>query len=124
MRRLLVYLMKKDFPAFFSVKKTGGRFEIIEQKQFPQIAYGFRPMIWACIEAFIVTDEEKYFQRAVELAEWFSGENITNQQMYGPATGRCYDGIISETEVNRNSGAESTIEALLSLQAFDKIKHK
>ncbi len=118
------YLMKKNFPAYFSIKKADGRFEIIDQKQFPQIAYGFRPMIWACIEAFIVTDEEKYLRRAEEITEWFSGKNIANQQMYDPATGRCFDGIISETEVNRNSGAESTIEALLSLQAFDQIKQK
>jgi hypothetical protein len=118
------YLMKENFPAYFRIKKVGGRFEIIDQKQFPQIAYGFRPMIWACIEAFVYTGEEKYLQRAEEIVEWFSGNNIANQQMYDPATGRCYDGIVSETEVNRNSGAESTIEALLSLQAFDQIKHK
>jgi hypothetical protein len=118
------YLMKGNFPAYFRIKKVGGRFEIIDQQQFPQIAYGFRPMIWACIEAFIVSGEEKYLHRAKEIVEWFSGKNITNQQMYDPATGRCYDGIVSETEVNRNSGAESTIEALLSLQAFDQIKHK
>lgn len=118
------YLMIEDFPSYFKIKKTDGRFEIIKYQQFPQIAYGFRPVIWACIEAFIVTGEEKYLQRAEEITEWFSGENIANQQMYYPATGRCFDGIISETEVNRNSGAESTIEALLSLQAFDKINHK
>ena len=118
------YLMKENFPAYFSIKKVDGRLEIIDQQKFPQIAYGFRPMIWACIEAFIVTDEEKYLRRAEEITEWFSGKNIANQQMYDPASGRCYDGLISETEVNKNSGAESTIEALLSLQAFDQIKQK
>ncbi len=118
------YLMKEDFLAYFRIKKSDTGFEIIDQQQFPQIAYGFRPMIWACIETFQVTGEEKYIQRAEEIAEWFSGKNIANQQMYDPETGRCYDGIVSETEVNRNSGAESTIEALLSLQAFDQIKHK
>ena len=118
------YLIKENFPAYFRIKKVDGRFEIVDQKQFPQIAYGFRPMIWSCIEAFVVTGEKKYLQRAEEIVEWFSGKNIANQQMYNPATGRCYDGIVSETEVNRNSGAESTIEALLSLQAFDQIKHK
>jgi len=118
------FLMKENFPAYFSIKKADGWFKIIDHQQFPQIAYGFRPMIWACIEAFIVTGEEKYLQRAEEISEWFSGKNITGKRMYDPATGRCYDGIVSETEVNRNSGAESTIEALLSLQAFDQIKHK
>ena len=36
-------------------------------------------MIWACIEAFQVTGEEKYLQRAEEMVEWFSGKNIANQ---------------------------------------------
>ena len=35
--------------------------------------------------------------------------------MYFPQTGICYDGINSKDEINKNSGAESTIEALLSL---------
>ena len=38
--------------------------------------------------------------------------------MYDPETGRCFDGIGPEKEVNMNSGAESTIEALLILQAI------
>jgi len=35
--------------------------------------------------------------------------------MYDPVTGRCLDGIRDSTTVNRNSGAESTIEALMTL---------
>lgn len=115
------YLMKENFPSYFSLKNTEGRFEIIERQQFSQIAYGFRPMIWTCLEAFNVTANEKYFNQAAELAKWFSGKNVANQQMYDPATGRCFDGIVSEIKVNMNSGAESTIEALLSLQMFDQI---
>ncbi len=118
------YLMKENFPAYFSLKKVDGRFEIIELQQFSQIAYGFRPMIWACVEAFKNTGEEKYLVRAEKIATWFTGKNIANQQMYDPATGRCFDGIVSETKVNMNSGAESTIEALLSLQVFDQITQK
>ena len=81
-------------------------------------------MIWACVEAYKITGEEIYLQRTKEITTWFSGINVANQQMYDPATGRCYDGIVSETKVNMNSGAESTIEALLSLQVFDQINHK
>jgi len=42
--------------------------------------------------------------------------------MYDPSSGRCFDGINSETDVNMNSGAESTIEALLSLLAIEMNK--
>ncbi len=118
------YLIKENFPAYFSLNKTDAGFEIIEKQMFAQIAYGFRPMIWACIEAYKINGENKYLQRAEEITAWFSGINIANQQMYNPETGRCFDGIVSETKVNMNSGAESTIEALLALQAFDQIKQK
>ena len=55
---------------------------------------------------------------AQQLASWLAGNNPAGQQMYDPETGRCFDGIGTETEINRNSGAESTIEALLILQAI------
>lgn len=118
------YLIKENFPAYFRLKKNDDGFEIIEKQMFAQIAYGFRPMIWACIEAYKINGDNKYLQRAKEITAWFSGKNIANQQMYDPETGRCFDGIVSETKVNMNSGAESTIEALLALQAFDQIKQK
>src|SRR5215217_3769978 len=43
--------------------------------------------------------------------------------MYDPATGRVFDGINGPVSwrVNRNSGAESTIEGLMSLQAVADI---
>lgn len=114
------YLMEKEYPAFFRLKKHHDQFELLEEEQFSQIAYGFRPMIWACVEAYKITGEEIYLERAKEITTWFSGINIANKQMYDPVTGRCFDGIVSETKVNMNSGAESTIEALLSLQKFDQ----
>ncbi len=41
--------------------------------------------------------------------------------MYDITTGRCYDGIIGKDSINYNSGAESTIEALLTLQMVEKV---
>ena len=52
--------------------------------------------------------------------EWFSGQNAVNVVMYDSTTGRTFDGI-GENGVNRNSGAESTIEALLT---FLELKEK
>lgn len=118
------YLMEMNFPAFFNLKKTNDKFEIVEFQAFPQIAYGFRPIIWACVEAYKVTGKQEYLIKAEEISKWFSGSNIAGIQMYDELTGRCFDGIVSETKVNMNSGAESTIEALLSLQAFHQIEMK
>ncbi len=119
-----LYLMEKHFPAFFNLKKINGVLTISDSQQFPQIAYGFRPMIWACVEAYKITGKQEYFDRAKQIVSWFTGKNIADQKMYDPSTGRCFDGIVSETEVNKNAGAESTVEALLSLQSFDQIRKK
>ena len=50
---------------------------------------------------------------------WYFGNNPASQVMYDHLTGRAFDGINSATKTNFNSGAESTIEALLSIQAME-----
>jgi hypothetical protein len=57
---------------------------------------------------------------AGEIASWFFGNNLAEAQMYFPSSGICYDGINSQNEINKNSGAESTIEALLTLLAIEQ----
>jgi hypothetical protein len=49
------------------------------------------------------------------------GQNVSGKQMYDPSNGRCFDGINSEDD-NLNSGAESTIEALLSMQMLEQFE--
>ena len=63
-------------------------------------------------------NHEKYADIAGHLAAWFSGANDANKIMYSPTTGRCFDGIQSAS-VNINSGAESTIEALLTMEMVE-----
>lgn len=111
------YFLKEN-PSFFEIRDSDGEYEVLETSKFPQIAYNLRPMIFATLEAYSLEKEEKYKNQALALARWFFGENQVQRQMYDPSTGRTFDGIISEHEVNPNSGAESTIEALLSLQAL------
>jgi hypothetical protein len=125
-----LYEIDHFYPAFlkagglehFSLRVTDGEASIHEQASFPQIAYGRRPMVWAALKAFEITEDKKYLALAHELAEWFSGNNPAKAVMYDPATGRGYDGIISPDQINKNAGAESTIEALLTLQALEKFK--
>jgi len=40
--------------------------------------------------------------------------------IYDATSGRCYDGIDSARKINLNSGAESTIEALLTILEVEK----
>ncbi len=108
----------------FFVRVVDGKIMRYDTKAFSQIAYGRRPMIWASLKAYEITKDEKYLSLAKDLAAWFSGANPANTPMYDPATGRGYDGISSPDQINKNSGAESTIESLLSLQALEEYEVK
>ncbi len=91
------------------------RVQIEHIKQYEQIAYAFRTAILGCLRIFEITSDPFFAERAAEIAAWFFGENKTDIAMYDSSTGRCFDGINSTSEVNRNSGAESTIEALYAI---------
>lgn len=103
----------------FYIKKADDSIQTYGLKKFPQIAYNISPMILASVEAYHITKSEKYAVLAGQLGSWFFGKNAANQKMYDINTGRVFDGIDSENNVNYNSGAESTIETLLSLQAIE-----
>ena len=94
-----------------------GKDDSIAVQEFPQIAYGISSSYRGMRALADLTGEAKHLASAESLLQWFHGKNRIGKAMYDPATGRCYDGISSATEINRNSGAESTIEALLALQA-------
>ena len=104
----------------FQVEKAEQKYNLLKESKFAQIAYSIRPMIFAATKAHDITGDDKYAVLAGEIANWFYGDNIAKIKMYHEDSGICYDGIISETEVNKNSGAESTIEALLSMQKISQ----
>lgn len=115
------YCLEQGFIHEFKVVKSGTATALSDVKPFSQIAYNIRPMVFASLEAFAVTGDTKYARTAGQLASWFFGNNPAMEHMYDPVSGRAFDGISSTTEVNRNSGAESTIEALLTLQAIESV---
>ena len=104
----------------FEVSNENGQIILEKSSEYPQIAYNIRPMVFACLEAYKITKENKYAEQAGKIACWLFGDNINKTQMYFPKNGICYDGIRDEQTVNLNSGAESTIEALLILQAVEQ----
>jgi len=108
------FLLERGYPYQLTFAKNDS-FRIKEIKPFSQIAYALRPAITGSLNLFTITGNEHYAQFAGQLATWFFGNNPAHRQMYDPQTGRCFDGILSESEINQNSGAESTIEALYSL---------
>lgn len=82
-----------------------------------QIAYGAQIMTAGFMALFDATGDEIYARNAGLAASWLFGNNMAGAPMYDPETGRCFDGIDGPgpQRINRNAGAESTIEALYTL---------
>lgn len=114
------YLIKEGFLESFAVSQSGNGFAEVKRSRFSQIAYGLRPMIWATLTLYEQTRDPKLLAQAGQLTRWFLGSNPASAKMYDRATGRGYDGILSATRISQNSGAESTIEALLALQMAER----
>lgn len=115
-------ILKSGFAEAFSIKFNGTVYQEIERKKYPQIAYGIRPMVWATAEAYRYSKKPELLTLTKNLASWITGKNDANRAIYNPITGVCFDGIGSPSEINKNSGAESTIEALLVLLEIEKLK--
>ena len=109
------YLFRNNFLSYFKLKNADSKISATEENKFPQIAYDIRPMVFALLEAYRITDDSHYAEEAGEIAGWYTGHNPIKAKIYHNDTGIVYDGIISESEINKNSGAESTIETLWSL---------
>lgn len=75
-------------------------------------------LVEAQVEAYRVTGETKYAERASRTFEWFLGRNRLNIPVYDFTTGGCHDGLGVET-VNHNEGAESTLAFLQALLIMD-----
>ncbi len=100
--------------SFWEISVTAA--DRINTTEFPQIAYGAGSSFRGIQQLATITRRPEHTALAKRLLGWFSGDNRAGIAMYDPVTGRCLDGINDPTTVNRNSGAESTIEALIALQ--------
>jgi hypothetical protein len=114
------YLLKQGYLESLSITQHEGVLSKIKESQFSQISYGIRPMIWATLEAYDIAKDQKYAKQAATLTSWYLKDNPAKASMYNPENGRCYDGIGSASDVNKNSGAESTIEALWAFQKIEE----
>ncbi|MBN2472015.1 MAG: hypothetical protein JXN59_14940 [Anaerolineae bacterium] len=82
-----------------------------------QIAYGTNMLVQTYMALYRATGDVQYARYGGLAASWYFGNNMADTQMYFPETGRVYDGINGPVSwrVNRNAGAESTIEGLMSM---------
>jgi hypothetical protein len=84
-------------------------------RAYPQIAYGLSPIVGGFLALADATSDPRYAMLGGLAAAWFFGANPAGIPMYDVATGRTFDGLDGPGAVNRNSGGESTVEALLAL---------
>jgi len=115
------WLLQNGYQCSFAISNTAGVIQILSDSAYAQIAYGIEPMVFAAAEAYKETGQAKYADMAGHLAAWFLGANVANTNMYTVSTGVCFDGLSSASAsgVNLNSGGESTIEALLTLERVE-----
>jgi hypothetical protein len=113
------WLLQNGLLVTFSVASSGGSLTNLGQTNYAQIAYGIEPMVFAAAGAYAATGQAKYADIAGHLAAWLLGANDGAVVMYNVSTGVCYDGLSAGANANLNSGAESTIEALLTLEEVE-----
>ena len=84
-----------------------------------QIAYGQDATLQNLLRTSDASGLTSFRKLAGIEAAWYFGNNHAGVQMYSPATGVTFDGLEADGRINHNSGAESTIEGLLSMLALD-----
>jgi hypothetical protein len=118
-----------DRPAWLSAARhDASSFEVHQQLSFgpinglepapddlSQIAYGNETTVDGLLAVGTATGDDVFRRWAGIAASWLFGNNPAGLPMYQPATGVVFDGINGDGTINHNSGAESTIEGLLSL---------
>ena len=84
-----------------------------------QIAYGADARVQGLLAVGIATHRRGIRDLAGIAAGWFFGANPAGVPVYDRVTGVTHDGVAADGTVNANSGAESTIHGLLTMQALD-----
>lgn len=107
------FLIEHNLPREITINADGS-YRLVA---LPQIAYGINALYSGIGTIADLSGESRYQQNAEQIFAWFDGDNPARSQMYFPETGITYDGIDENEKVNRNSGAESTVEGLLAIQA-------
>ncbi len=84
-----------------------------------QIAYGADARIQALLSVGEASGSRGIRDLAGIAGGWYFGANPSGKPVYDPATGVTNDGVQGDGTINPNSGAESTIHGLLSMQVLD-----
>ena len=84
-----------------------------------QIAYGVDCRVEGLVATAKAANAPGLLHLAAVTSAWFLGANPSGKPAYNPATGDAIDRIDPVGKVNMNSGAESTIHTLLTMETLD-----
>lgn len=99
---------------FSPIGDDGGMPRGGEKARFNQKPLEAAVTIEAYLEAFHVTGENIWVDRADKCLNWFLGENDLHTPVYDHRSGGCHDALMPQG-VNENQGAEATLSWLISL---------
>jgi len=85
-----------------------------EKARFDQQPIEAAGAVSACLEAYRVTNDDRWQTEAWSAFNWFLGDNDLQLPLYDSATGGCRDGLHPD-RANQNQGAESTLSFLMAL---------
>ena len=78
-------------------------------------------LVHTFLTAYSITNNKKYYDKAIFSFNWFFGKNHLNQIVYDETTGGCFDGV-GEHSLNLNQGAESTLSYLTARLFIEESK--
>ena len=111
----LVGVQQHDYEEIFIPVGSNGFYSEGEEKaRFDQQPIEACATVSACLEAYRLTQERRWFEKAQQALLWFLGKNDLQVPLYDAATGGCRDGLHPD-RVNENQGAESTLAFLMAL---------
>lgn len=88
-----------------------------QRARFDQQPLEAAAMIDACLEAYRVTADKKWTDRAFACLDWFLGDNDLHQPLYDPTTGGCAEAL-NPHSISEDQNAESTLAWLTALLAL------
>jgi glycosyltransferase involved in cell wall biosynthesis len=103
-----------DKEVFVPIGSNGFYSEGKEKARFDQQPVEACATISACLEAYRLTREERWYEEARRVFSWFLGRNDLQAPLYDSITGGCRDGLHPD-RVNANQGAESTLSFLMAM---------
>lgn len=115
------YLIKGGYLYKTSVNLLPDTSVLVDSVKYPQMPSGILPFVSASVIAYNNAKDMGSASVAGLLANWFLGQNSAGMPIYNYKTGVCFNKIVNEKNIDKNSGANATINALQTFLEIEKV---